>query len=340
MLRTYCTLFDKNYLYQAIALHRSLLRHGGAFRLFALCMDNTAFQMIEALQSDSLIPVSVGSMMEPDVELLRLRTTHGQFCWACQPLICQYVLDNFEADMVTYLESDSLFFSSPEALFNEIGDRSVSLVPHNYSSEFDNSAAAGRFCVQFNAFRNDPVARAVLSTWRNACFQYDKERPRSYPGQTCLDNWPAEFSGVAVIEHPGAGVAPWNISGYRLEDDRVPPLVDGQPVVFYHYHQYGRLKNGSHEIGSYPMTGKIVDCFYVPYVEALREAQAFVQGVDPRFSHRREYEDYPSMCDVLRRPSPAVLGRYLEAMKRRIRGRFNVRVDAYFDDALMRRGRS
>jgi hypothetical protein len=334
--RTFCTLFDKNYLYQAVALHHSLVRHARDVRLYALCMDSTAFATIEKLGFDSLIPVYIDELITAEVAEVRLRTTHGQFCWACQPLICGYVLDKFGVDMVTYLESDSLFFSDPEALFDEIGPRSVSLSPHNYSAEFENAHVSGKFCTQFNAFRNDPAGRTALTHWRESCFKYDKSAPRAYPGQTGLDDWPERFEGVAVIRHPGAGVAPWNIRGYRLDATGETPTVDGVPVVFYHYHQYGRFKSGAHELGSYPLTRDVVDCFYRPYVAALREAERAVRAVDPKFNFRREYADDGTLGGLLRSFSGPRAGAYLQVLKRKLRGRYNVVPDAYFTEILQR----
>jgi hypothetical protein len=329
--RTYCTLFDKNYLVQGVALHRSLLRHAGDFKLYALCMDDTSYALLQKMNSASLIPIHLDQLITNDVLEVRRRTTHGQFCWVCQSLVCEYILDRFEVDMVTYLEADSLFFSDPEVLFAEIGSRSVSVVPHNFSPEFNNSATAGRFCVQFNAFRNDHRARQVLSDWKKWCFMYDRSAPHIYPGQTCLDGWPARFDCVAVIGHKGAGVAPWNIRGYKLHAGDPVPKVDDLPVVFYHYHQYGRLKCGAHELGSYPIAKEVVECFYRPYVRELGFAERSVRNLDPAFTYRREY-DGGSFRSVYEHFSPTELFRYLDVLKRKLRGRYNVYPETYFSE--------
>jgi hypothetical protein len=328
--RFYCTLFDKNYLYQGVALHRSLARHARDFTLYALCMDSIAYDLLQRMNVPSLTPIRVEELLSEQVAQVRRRTTHGQFCWVCQPLVCEYLLDRFGLDMVTYLEADSLFFSDPEALLQELGDRAVSLVPHNYSAEFDNSEAAGRFCVQFNAFRNDPTGRRVLGYWRQRCFEYDKSRLLRYPGQTCLDDWPVRFENVAIIGHRGAGVAPWNIRGYRIGGSESTPTVDGMPVVFYHYHQYARCKGGGHDLGSYPMTRQAIDTFYRPYVRELRLAESAVHAVEPEFRFRRESPNVSSLADLLRGFSGSSAVEYLRGLNRRLRGRYNVYADAYF----------
>jgi hypothetical protein len=332
MRRYYCTLFDKYYLYQGLALHSSLTATTDNFILYALAMDEETFIVLSKLNYESLIPIRVDDLLTDEIRGARENTSHGQFCWVNQPLICRYLLDHHGLEMVTYLESDSFFFSDPEVLFEELGESSVSLVPHNFSSEFDNSDVAGRFCVQFNAFRNDGRARSVLADWIKANLSYSKLRPNFYPGQKCIDVWPEKFLGIKVLKNKGAGVAPWNIRGYLLSKSNGIPLVDGVPVVFYHYHQYGRLNNGEHELGSYPMTSQVVDTFYRPYVSALRRAELEVKKIDPSFSFRRVYANSPAFYDLLMAPSKDLFISFLTKMKRKLRGRFNIFTDEFFSD--------
>jgi hypothetical protein len=329
-MRIYCTLFDRNYLYQGIALHRSLVRHTSNFKLFALCMDETAYNLVKAIDSSTLVPVRISDLLTPEIALVREHTTHGQFCWVCQPLICEFILDRFNVEMVTYLEADSLFFSDPEVLFDEFSEDSVSLVPHNFSSEFDNSSEAGLFCVQFNTFRNDAVARQVLAYWKKSCFAYDKATPNKYPGQTNLDDWPRMFGNVRVLRNVGAGVAPWNVRGYLLEIADTVPHVNGTPVVFFHFHQYGRYKSGAHELGGYPLAKSVIEYFYVPYIYELRQAEAYVHTVDATFAYRREYADIPTLGVLLTSLSGGALMSYVGVIKRKLRQRFNVYPDQFF----------
>ena len=95
MTRTYCTIFDKNYLYQGVALYQSLKSHTDGFNLYALCMDETAYSLIKSMDLKGLIAVHVEDILTATLERVQGRTTKGQFCWVCQPIICQHVLANF-----------------------------------------------------------------------------------------------------------------------------------------------------------------------------------------------------------------------------------------------------
>lgn len=338
-MRTFCTLFDKNYLYQGMALYRSLVLHADEFTLYVLCMDSRSYVLLGNMRLPGLVPIKVEDLLTPEIAGARARTTHGQFCWVCQPLICSYILERFDCEMVTYLESDSIFFSSPEPLFDEMGSRSVTLVPHNYSRGHDYRETSGIFCVQFNAFRNDAHARGVLAYWTECCFRYNKSAPRAYPGQTTMDEWPSRFPCVAVLNHRGAGVAPWNVLDYQIEIRDGAPHVNGVPVVFYHYHQYGRVRGGAHDLGTYPLTRPIIDAFYRFYISEIRQAEFDVQAIDPSFSHRREYTDSRTVTQLLESPSRENVRAYLRVLKRRIRGTYNVFADTDFSDLSCQTGR-
>lgn len=329
-MRAFTTIFDKNYLYQGVALYNSLKRFADDFVLYPLCMDTISYGMMMKMKSPSLIPISVDELITPEIAVVRDNTTHGQFCWVCQPLICEFLLDNFDHDMVTYLEADSLFFANPEILFNELGDASVSLVPHNYSPEFDQTASSGKFCVQFNAFRRNNEARAILDYWRLSCFKYNKKNLLTYPGQLCLDDWPERFKGVKVIQHIGAGVAPWNIQQYRFDVINSRPHVDGIPIVFFHYHQYGRCENGSHELTHYPLSKQVINFIYKIYINELAVAEKMVKSVDKTFDYRKSYKNPVAFVDVMKLPTWQNIANYLRVCKRKILGRYNVFPDKYF----------
>ncbi len=320
----FCTLFDKNYLFQGVALYRSLLRTTKQFNLYALCMDQTAHDMLRKLNQPNLIPVPLSEIENDETRIVRQRTTHGQFCWVCQPLICIYVLDHFRADMVTYLESDSLFFSDPTVLFKELEGYSVSLVPHRYTPKFDNTKNAGKFCVQFNAFRNDPQARQVLSFWKSNCYKYTKDKPLYFPGQSTLDAWPEQFKCVREIENIGAGVAPWNVQQYAIRNTGNGTYVNDVPLIFYHYHKYCRYDDGSHELGPYPLTKEVIDHIYAPYVKELDEVEKWIQSIDPTFIYRRELKKPKNFIPLVLSFLSEDMKEYLRTVIRKIKGTYNV----------------
>jgi len=330
-MRSYCSIFDKNYLFQGLTVFKSLSHSSVDYTYYPLCMDNESYELLIKMNLEKMQPILVDEIMTEELYSVRQKTTKGQFCWVCQPIICQYILDTYHAEIVIYLEADSLFFSDPEILLREMIDYSVSLVPHNFSPEFDNSAVAGRYCVQFNAFRNDEKARGVLNYWKNNCFKYTDQKLEVYPGQTCLDHWVDLFEGVKSIENIGAGVAPWNVNKFKVSAQNGIVYVDEFPIVFYHFHQYGRYTDGSHELGNYPYSKEVKQLIYSKYIAELNNVVKLVHLTDPTFNFRRLYSKDIKLDGFSVYDFKKVFHAYWINIKRILRGRYNIYPNCYFD---------
>src|SRR4051794_31878328 len=122
MHREFCTLFDSNYLFKAVAMHESLLRHCPDFTLTAFCFDERAQRTIDALELPSLRTVSLAELEAADPELHSTKTdrTAVEYCWTATPALPLHMFRTRpEIDEVTYLDADLMFFADPEALFDE-----------------------------------------------------------------------------------------------------------------------------------------------------------------------------------------------------------------------------
>lgn len=76
----------------------------------------------------------------------------------------------------------------------------------------------GRYCVQFNYFRQTENGRRVLTWWKEKCMEwcFDIPEPDRMGDQKYLNGWPEKFPGVWELQHLGGGVAPWNLEQYRF----------------------------------------------------------------------------------------------------------------------------
>ena len=105
--------------------------------------------------------------------------------------------------------------------------------------------------------------------------------------QKYLDSWPADFGAVHILQHVGGGVAPWNFGQYefRKNGDGLI-LVDGVPLIFYHFHQFQILSNGRFNriSGAYKRLGREPESVYVEYEEAISRTLENVRQIRPGFS--------------------------------------------------------
>ena len=120
------------------------------------------------------------------------------------------------------------------------------------------------------------------------------------------------------MEHPGGGVAPWNVQQYKItgSDGAVcgEAIATGFafPVVFYHYHSLAMFRDGTVNLCWYPLPKNTVELIYRPYVKALlaagREVAAVAPGLDPHGLREHEFSR---------------LGRMLRGIRRRMKRTYN-----------------
>lgn len=242
MAYEFCTLFDSNYLPRGLVLHRSLVEHCSQFRLRVYCMDGETARVLEELALPGVRVVRLEELEAHDRGLLEVKPTRTpvEYCWTATPAICLHTLETEpEIGDITYLDADLMFFSSPAPVFEELGDASVTIVPHRYAPEHQKlEGESGTYNVEWLTFRRDPRGLEALTWWRERCLEwcYYRYEDGKMGDQKYLDDWPERFAGVHVLGHPGAGLAPWNVSQYALAEHDGRVLVDGQELVFFHYH--------------------------------------------------------------------------------------------------------
>ncbi len=278
-MRFYCTYFDAFYLPRARALHESLARRAGDFRLYALCHDEVALAAVTALGDPTFVAVSAADLEAHDPALAAVKASRNrvEYYFTCTASFCRYVLDRFEAvDLVTYLDADLWFFSSPEPIYAELEGASVGIIEHRFNPRVRSYARFGRFNVGWVSFRRDPDGLACLDWWRERCLEwcYDRVEADRYADQKYLDAFPERFAGVRVIEHRGANVAPWNAANHRFSVLNGNVQVDGHPLVFFHFAAFKEVRSWLYrtDFGAYmtvlgPVLRRHV---FRPYIASLK----------------------------------------------------------------------
>ena len=291
MTRKFCTLFDSGYLFKVLALYDSLERHCERFHLTALCVDEEAERLLRllTLPNMSVLPLAELESGDPGLAATKADRNRFEYCCTATPALPLHLLETRpELDEITYLDADLFFFSDPEPLFAEMGEASVLITPHRFPDYLRHYEANGIFNVQFMTFRRDERGLAALRWWHDRCLEwcYLRLEDGKFADQKYLDDWPDRFEGVHVLRHPGGGLAPWNIDRHTLrrEDGRV--LVDGEPLVFFHFHRVRMRVDGGYDwrAPGYLGLGAAREVVYRPYLAALDEAKREVRRVDPSFS--------------------------------------------------------
>jgi hypothetical protein len=291
MTREFCTLYDSGYLFKALALYDSLERHCERFHLTALVVDDEAERLLRllALPNLSVLPLTELEFRDPALAATKADRNRFEYCCTATPALPLHLLETRpELREVTYLDADLFFLSSPEPLFAEMGDASLLITPHRFPAYLRHYEANGIFNVQFMTFRRDERGLAALRWWHDRCVEwcYLRLEDGKFADQKYLDDWPDRFEGVHVLRHPGGGLAPWNIDGHTLRSEDGQVLVDGEPLVFFHFHRVRMRVDGGYDwrAPGYLGLGKARELVYRPYLAALDAAKRRVREVDPSFA--------------------------------------------------------
>lgn len=306
----FCTVVQA-YLPQVVVLHRSLNEVMPGARLDVLCMESDARRTLEALALPGLVPLGIEQLEERDPELAAVRAdrTPTEYCWSVKPSLCLDVLSRDGASWVTYLDADMMFFSDPLALVDELRGASVGIMGHRFSRRFRSRERwAGTYNTAWVSFANDSPGKEALRWWRARCLEWchDRAEDGRYGDQAYLNDWPDRFRGVRVLEHPGAGLAPWT-DNEGLSGDGDVVTIRGRPLVFFHYQSLRMYRTRRRAPLSwrvyrgYRISPRERELVWEPYVDRLRGA---IEELLPL---------QPALADQLRRPGPR--GRAREATR-------------------------
>lgn len=278
-MENFVTLFDSNYLPQGLALHASMLRRVPSFRLWILCVDDVAHDLLMRLALPHCSLLKLSALATPGLLAVKPARSRGEYCWTLTPFAPRFV---FEADptikRVTYIDADLWFRKDPSPVFAELDSSGaqVLITEHGYAPEYDQSALSGQYCVQFMTFARDG-GEPVRLWWEERCLEwcYARFEDGKFGDQKYLEDWPSRFQGrVHVLRQQEFALAPWNVTRFPY----------GQ-AIFYHFHGLKILPGRRIDLAPiYPLPPVVLEHIYEPYLTDLRAAIGTLQtlGFSPR----------------------------------------------------------
>ena len=296
MTRYYCTYFDRQYLIKGLALIDSLQQHSGDdFKVFVVCADELTRLLLTKLAVPQVITIPLHQLERGDNALLATKQTRSlvEYYWTLTPTVILRILEQHPTiDVLTYLDSDLYFFSSPAPIFEELGSGSILIHAHRFSpAQAHLGDANGTYNVGLLSFRRDVRGMEALRWWRERCLEwcYARAEAGKMGDQMYLNDWPTRFKGVVELQHHGGGVGPWNHDRYRFRTEGQGHVFVGDlPVIFYHFHSCTFVT--PHIIlpvkhPHYPLPLSALQYCFIPYVSALEKAATTVQAIVPDFNY-------------------------------------------------------
>jgi hypothetical protein len=300
----FCTYFDENFLPRGLTLIESLKKHAGDFKIFILCLDDKTQRYFTENPESYIQPIKLTDLENADPELAASKENRSrvEYFFTLSPCLPLYILNTFpEGDHITYLDSDLYFFSSPQPMYEELGSKSIYIIPHRFPPHLKHLEAYGVYNVGCQIFRNDPAGKKCLEHWRMQCIDwcYDIPEKDRFGDQKYLDQWPVIFKdNVALSRHPGANLAPWNFSNYKLTLKEGKVKVNQEDLIFYHFQRLRFIGERlvTHGIDVYKSEPDRIlkNHVYAPYLGSLiRRNQYFSRKSDTigRFAKKYTFKE-------------------------------------------------
>jgi len=285
----FCTYFDSKYIVKGITMYFSLLKHETDFKLWILCFDEYTHELLSRMKLASVTLVHLKDF--EDKELLKAKKTRKlfEYYWTCTPSLPLYILKTQQnVDAITYLDADLYFFSNTDKIFSECKASSILITEHRYSYNREKKEKVnGIYNVQYLTFKRDCSGIKALKWWRERCIEWCYYIPEGNKmgDQKYLDDWKTRFEGVCVSQNIGAGLAPWNISRYKIRKKSEDVYVNGKKLIFYHFHSLNILKKGYIYLSMYKLRKTDKTIIYEPYIKALEESFLFIRKYDRTFKY-------------------------------------------------------
>jgi hypothetical protein len=291
-MTTLLTFFDRNYCARGVVMVDSLLAAAPETAILVLALDPETETLLSALYGDRVrvLPSDYVGRRWPDLDRMKAKRTHWEYTAMRKPCLLRSVLKEElpSGALLVYLDSDTQVFAGLDPALRAMANASIGLSPHGFSDRNARLARYGRYNAGFMVLRNDELGRICMRDWAEACVRWCHARVEGdkYMNQGYLTRWPSRYPAVVELTHPGLNLAPWNVDKRRLEDARGELRVDGEPLIFYHFHDMTR------EGGVWRNTSALIERdaqpalfthLYDPYVRRLAQAEARLRalGFDP-----------------------------------------------------------
>jgi hypothetical protein len=261
----YYTLFDSLFLPQGLTLFHSLEKFAGSFKLWVVCVDDKAFEVLKKLNLPNLEPIHVIEVENEHLLKVKAQRSAGEYCWSLTPFIPDYIFSlNDEISRLTYLDADMWLLNDPSPIFLEYEDsgKAILITEHAYAPQYDYSNIYGRFCVQLLVFKRGESSE-VLKWWGEQCIESCSSVPTEggFGDQKYLDQWPILFANkVHILSKPQYMQAPWNSIYYPHSQ-----------AIFYHFHGLRILNRKQCSRNAFYFIPEVVMQFlYAPYLASLK----------------------------------------------------------------------
>ena len=279
-MNIYCTYFDHRYIDRGIAMIRSLRRVDPDCQVVVLCLTDYCADILTKLREPGVVLITLERFESENEDIVAIKSTRTmiEYYFTLTGALVYYLLiQSKSGSLITYIDADLLFYSSPAGIYEELKGGSVGLTSHRFRWGMSRLKRYGKYNVGWTTFRADDTGISAAKFWRDSCVKwcYDYVEGDKFADQKYLEHIQKNYNGVIEINTAGVNVAPWNLGRYSMfkRDDGAIFVDAVNPLVFFHFHGLKRegntyLVNHLTYLEGFPAF--VRDNLYVPYIRTLR----------------------------------------------------------------------
>jgi len=240
------TLCSINYLGQAKTLYESISRSNPSWKFIIGLVDKNVNNVdLSFLSCEILVVEDIG--IEGFDDMVNAYSI-VEFITAVKPFYFNYLLDTrAEIEKLVYFDPDIMVLGSLSTLESTLNEYDIVLTPH-FTQPISDACKptekhvfdTGVFNLGFLAVRRSVNSSEMLHWWQERLStQCILDLSRGYfVDQLWMNLVPSYFENVKIDKYPGYNMAHWNLHERHLQKSDDGYLVNGVPLVFYHFSHY------------------------------------------------------------------------------------------------------
>ncbi len=220
----------------------SVERHTSAsINWVTLALDSETYIYLTQLQRENLQVLRFEDLEDQDLLNLFGVRPWNELCWTSAACLLSYCLKiSSPGDLIAYIDADCFFFQD-FLLFFHGAEPHHKIFVHEHRFSEDRAmwlAKSGRFNVGVVAGYKSDEFDQCIARWRQQVIDdcsVNQELGKC-GDQSYLNDWPHLYKNLRIVDLKGVGVAPWNLNNYILGIGESGPTVDGESIIFFHFH--------------------------------------------------------------------------------------------------------
>lgn len=167
---------------------------------------------------------------------------------AIKPYLMEYIFEETGADKVIYFDPDVIVYHPLNAIIQLLETYTFILTPHLLTPLNDDKSPsersimmAGTYNLGFIAIAKRGDWQRMLQWWQSHLYSegFSDATNGMFTDQRWIDLVPSLFDKVHILRNPAYNIAYWNFKTRQLHTDSSGRyLVDGEPLVFFHFSGY------------------------------------------------------------------------------------------------------